>query len=50
MVSAARTAITTCRSPWAGTRASTKSRTISAKAAAFDPTARYAVMGTGAPS
>ena len=42
--------MTTCRSPDAGTSASMKSRTTSAKAAAFDPTARYAVMGTGAPS
>ena len=50
MVRAARITMTICQSATAGMRASPKSLRTSANAAALEPTARYAVMGMGAPS
>ena len=50
MVRAASTTRIICQSSMAGRKAWENSRSIRAKAAAFDPTARYAVIGVGAPS
>ena len=50
IVTAARITMMSCQSAAAGTKPSVNSLMTNAKAAALEPTARYAVTGVGAPS